>query len=237
VRRLFAVAMVLGSLVLLVGAGPVAAFPLNGCTMSLTSNDGAGAPIDSAASGGPVGSMDNPLIVDWDGSVVWSGTTGTQTIKNNSYHIEVFGIPTPFGGHADNGDGNQSGSGLVSIKDNAPFRFTGLYFVTGGISGAGGACDGNGWLKVTGDPVGTIPFFVGLVLVIVGILLLVGGLRGSIVAAILGGLLLGVGLAILLVIFSALPVGGMTPLASVVFGLLVGIIASFVGRAASRAPA
>jgi hypothetical protein len=234
-RRL--IAMVLGTLVLFAGAGPVGAFPLTGCTMSLTSTDASGGPVDSSTSGDPVGSEDNPFVVDWDGSVVWSGNTVDQVIKNNSYHIEVFGVPTPFGGHEANADGAKDGSGTVRVKDHAPFRFTGLYFVSGAIGGNGGSCTGNGWFKLTGDPVGTVPFFAGLVAVVLGLLLLVGGLRGSIVAGLLGGLLLGIGIAILLVSFSVLPVGSLTPLLSIVFGLVVGLIASFVGRAASRTPA
>ena len=63
-------------------------------------------------------------------SVTWSGTTGSQVIKNNSWHVEVFYIPL-FRGSSANADGETSSEGTVDFRKDAPFRFTGLYFVLG----------------------------------------------------------------------------------------------------------
>jgi hypothetical protein len=232
-RRALVVAAVFAVL-LLFGATPVGAFPLNGCTMSLQSTGADGTAVHAAEGGSPDATETDPFIVDWDGSVAWSGTTGSQVIKNNAWHIEVFGLPTPLRGGSANGDGNQTGHGTVGVKENAPFRFTGLYFVSGGISGQGGSCEGSGWLRLAGDPVGTIPFFVGLIVLVLGLLLLVSGVNGHAVSGILGGLLMGLGLAVLLVIYSTMPAGAATPAATLALGLTMGAIVALIGRMRAR---
>ncbi len=206
------------------------AFPLNGCTMSVQSMRADGTVLDEAKAPGSEGTQAEPLQVDSSGSVAWSGTTGSQIIKNNTWHIEVFYLPL-FRGSSANADGETSAEGTVDFRKDAPFRFTGLYFASGGISGDGGACDGSGWFKVIGDPVSTVPFYVGMVLAIIGLVLLAWAVaRGSIVAGVGGGLLTGLALATLLVIFSSLPLGASTPLAILAIGIVVGVACWLVGR-------
>jgi hypothetical protein len=229
-RRVLSIAAICA--VALMAAAPTAsAFPLDGCTMSVQSMRADGTTLASASGPGTDGTQDEPLDVDSNGSVSWSGTTGSQVIKNNSWHIEVFYLPTLYRGSETNADGDTSAEDTVDFGKDAPFRFTGLYFVSGGIRGDDGACDGSGWVKLIGDPVGTLPFFAGLVLAILGIVLLgwaVG--RGSPLGGVAGGLIASLGVATLLVIFSALPLGPATPLAVLAIGLVVGLACGLVGR-------
>jgi hypothetical protein len=210
------------------------AFPLDGCTMSVQSMRADGTVLDEASGPGPDGTQDEPLDVASTGSVKWSGTTGSHVIKNNSWHIEVFYLPTLYRGSEANADGDTGAEGTVDFGKDAPFRFTGLYFVAGGMSGDGGACGGSGWVKVIGDPIGTVPFFAGLAFAIIGLLLLGWSVvRDSILSGVVGGLIAGLGVATLLVIFSSLPLGAATPLAVLAIGIVVGLACGLVGRSAA----
>ena len=236
-RRALPIAAILAAIAILVLAPSVGAFTLNGCTMVVQSSGPDGSALDAASGPGAAGTEADPLIVDWNGTVNWSGTTGSQVIKKNSWHVEVFYIPTSERGNSANDGGDTSGDGTINVKDNAPFRFTGLYFVSGAISGDGGSCDGSGWVKVAGDPVGTLPFFVGLVLALLGVLMLaLGVVRGQVLASIVGGLLAGLGVAVLLVISASVPLGAATPLAILAIGIVVGIAAALLGRSRASRP-
>ena len=234
--RRFALSLALPAAILLAlfVPGTASAFPLTNCTLSLNSEDKTGAALDGAEAGSPDATQQDPFIVDWDGVVTYDGTTGSQVIKNNTWYVNVWHFPTPLRGGSPNGDGNQKGSGSVGVSANAPFRITGLYYVDGAISGDGGSCVGSGWLKLSGDPIGTIPFFVALALLIVGGLLAVGGIAGSAVAGFLGGILLGLGAAVMLVIYSVALFGEYTPLAALAAGLIAGVALVFVARARGK---
>jgi hypothetical protein len=221
----------------LLAPGTASAFPLTDCTLTLASVDKSGAPLGSATSGGDDSTTSNPFVVDWDGTVSYNGTTAPQTIKDYSYQVSVFYIPTPLQGASDNGDGNQKGNGTVSVSANAPFRFTGLYYVSGSISGQGGSCTGSGWLKLAGDPIGTIPFFVGVALLVLGIVLAALAIGGSMIAGLFAGIVLGLAAGILLVIFSVVPLGAVTPLAVLAVGVVLSVVLMLVARSRSKAKA
>jgi hypothetical protein len=222
--------MVLAALTwLLLLPATAAAFPLSNCSMQLSSAGANGAALDTAQSGDGSASQSDPFTVDYNGTVTWSGTVAIS-MKNNSYHIEVFGIPTPLRGTNSNEDDNRTGGDTVSVGANSPFRVTGTYLVSGAITGSGGTCSGSGWFKLLGDPVGTVPFFAGLALLGVGLALLAFGLRNHPLLAILGGLLAGAGAAVEFVIFSALPAAENTPLVVVLVGLAGGVVVAIIGR-------
>jgi hypothetical protein len=222
-------------LLALIVPGTASAFPLTNCTLTLNSTAKGGATLDTATGGAPDATQQDPFVVDWDGTVTYDGTTGTQVIKKNTWYVNVWHIPTPLRGGSPNDDGNQKGNGSVGVSANAPFRITGLYFVDGAISGDGGSCAGSGWFKLAGDPVGTIPFFVGLALLIVGAILAVVGIAAaSAVAGFLGGIVLGLGAAVMLVIYSVALLGEFTPLAALAAGLILGIALVFVARARGK---
>jgi hypothetical protein len=210
-------------------AAPVAAFPLTNCSLQATALRADGSTIGSIASGAVDATQDDPFLVDWNGTITYTGSSQIE-MKNNSWSVAVFGIPTPLSGGDDNPDDDRDGNGTVGVSANAPFRFTGLYFVSGSITGSGGTCAGSGWFKLTGDPVGTIPFWVALGVTILGVGMLIAGARGHTITAILGGILTGLGGSALLVLFSTLPLGSPTPIIALLSGLLLGIAVGVLGR-------
>ncbi len=232
-RRSFAAAVLLAASLLLAATAPVAAFPLSLCQLSITSKDANGATLDTAQSGANDATQADPFLVDWFGTVDYTGTT-TNVIKNYSYQVFVLGIPTPLRGADTNDDENVDGSGTVGVAENAPFRITGLFMVSGGYSGEGGECAGSGWFKLVGDPTGTVPFWLGLILIALGTLLEVRGLRGRTISAVIGGLLIGTGAAIMLVIYSVMPLAEYTPWAAIGLGLVLGILIALIGRRSGK---
>lgn len=234
-RRLASLFVV--SLMLLL-PGSAAAFPLTNCTLELTSLDENGTVLDTAAAGGADSTQADPFLVDWEGRVVWNGTMGSQVIMDHSWNVDVFHFPTPLRGGDPNEGGDTDGDDTVDVSANAPFQLVGLFYVSGQISGEGGSCVGSGWFRIEGDPIGTVPFFVSLLLLVLGaILIALGGGQGSWLLGLLGGLLFGVGLAGLLILFGALPLGSITVPGTIVLGLLIGGVAAFTGRSRRRAVA
>jgi hypothetical protein len=211
--------------------GTASAFTLNGCTLKLTALDAQGNSMGSATGGEVDATQQNPFVVDWNGTVSYVGTTGTQVIKHNSWSVSVWHIASPLRGGSPNDAGNKDGNGSVGVSANAPFRITGLYYVDGSISGDDGAtCTGNGWFKLAGDPVGTIPFFAGVILLVVGLLLVVAALGGSAIAGLIGGIVVGLGAAVMLVIYSVAPLGEYTAVAVLGVGVVGGVALTFVAR-------
>jgi hypothetical protein len=208
------------------------AFPLSTCTLNLASAAFPAGPLDTASGPGAGGTQDDPFIVDWEGSVDWNGTTGAVVVKNGFGHVEVFGLPTPLRGETGpNDEENKSGSGTVGVAENAPFRFTGLYFVSGSLDVEGAPiCQGSGWVKLAGDPVGTPPFFAGLASLIAGVALVLASIRGRhMIRGTIGGLLTGIGATIIAVIYSTLPLAENTPLVLVVGFTALGLVIGFIG--------
>ena len=228
-RRTMAGAVVLAALGILLLAAPVAAFPLTNCTLTANSLAAGGAALDSIEGGAPDATQADPFLVDWDGTITYSGGSNVAMI-NNTWGVSVFTFPTPLQGGDDNPEDNRTGSGTVGVSENAPFRFTGLYYVSGSLTGSGGTCTGSGWFKLTGDPIGTIPFFGGLGLLIVGIAMLAIGARGHLFTSIFGGIFTGLGATTMLVIYSALPIGESTPLVILLAGVVLGLAVGLLGR-------
>lgn len=228
-RRVLLVSAAMAALTLLAWAAPVAAFPLTNCTLQAASTMADGSELDSIASGANDATQEDPFLVDWDGSISYEGTSEIE-MKNNTWSVSVFNIPTPLSGGDDNPEDNRTGSGTVGVSANAPFRFTGLYYVSGSLTGSGGTCTGSGWFKLTGDPIGTIPFWFGLGLVLLGAAGLARGAKGHPATAIAGGILAGFGIAVLAVIYSALPVGSLTPIVALILGIAAGVVIAGLAR-------
>lgn len=233
-RRLAFIA--LPALILLLPAS-VNAFPLDKCTLTLTSYDASGNQLATATAGADDATQAEPFVADWDGTVAWTGTMGSQTITNHKWSVSVFNIPTPLSGGDANADGKKDGAGTIQVGENLPFKLVGLVYVSGQISGTGGDCAGSGWMKLDGSPIGTIPFWVFLVLVVLGALLTVMGFRGSGLWAVIGGLLLGLGAALGSIIFALPLVGSWTPLAGIGAGLVLGIVVAVIGPSGEPTPA
>lgn len=234
-RRSFAPAVLLAALAVPFAAAPAGAFPLTNCTLSLTSLGADGSELDGVQSSADDSTQADPFQVDWDGTVAYDATTGSQVLTDMSWHLEVFGIPTPLRGGGPNSAGTTAATGSLPVGTNLPFRVTGLYYVAGGASGTGGSCEGNGWIRLSGDPVGTVPFFGGLALLLIGLLLLFAGYGGNLIAALLGGLLIGLGGTVSLILFALLPLGSNTPAVYVIGGLVLGFAIWWLGRPRRRA--
>lgn len=228
-RRSLAIAALLAACLLPVLAGPVAAFPLSTCTLSIESTDASGASLDTAQSGAPDSTVSDPFKVEWEGSVGYTGST-TVVIKDYTYQVSVFGVPTPIRGGDANDDENTDGDGSVSVSANSPFRVAGLYFVSGSYKGAGGECAGSGWFQLLGSPVGTVPWIAGVLLTVLGALGLVAGARGNTITSVVGGIALGLGVAILLISHSFMPLAENTPLAALVVAVIAGVVIGILGR-------
>jgi len=225
VRRLASIALPV--LILLIPAS-AAAFPLTNCTLHLDSVHANGDIFATADNGDGFATQADPFLVDWDGTVKWTGTMGTLVIKDHHWSVSVFNLPTPQRGGDANEDGDTDGNGTVQVSDTLPFKVTGLFYVSGQISGTGGSCEGSGWVKLIGDPIGTIPFFLGLALILLGLLGLWAGYRRAWGWAVVGGLFLGLGAAMTLIIFGVMLIGSWTPLAALAIGLALGIVVAFM---------
>jgi hypothetical protein len=171
-RALAAAAAVVGPLLLVAApAGAAvdkAGADLTGCKGTATSTDKSGGTVDTVAAPGPPGSsQDNPFHVDTDGSVHYDGSSDT-VIKNHHWSVKVFGSTVKSGG-SKNEDGKTTSSDTVKISDYLKVKITGLFYVSGHISGDNNAsCDGNMWVKVGDSPVGTVAWFGGLGFVVIG---------------------------------------------------------------------
>lgn len=216
---------------LLLATHPLAAsaFEMPGCGLELTSYDAAGQALDQARSGDEAGTLDSPLAVDWDGRVTWSvGAEARKQAPPGAWDVSVFGIPTPMRGDT------AATSGSVEVGAGAPFRWAGLFQLTGRLEAGGEECRGEGWIRVRGSPIGTIPFLASLALSMLGVVLAAAGIRGHALLAAAGGLLLGVGAALLAVMFGFMPLGAVTPAGVASLGLVGGVLAG-LSRSGPRA--
>jgi hypothetical protein len=212
---------------------PVGAFELSGCTLTLTSKDASGVTVDEARSGRPDASQSDPLQAPWGGTVEYEGST-PGVIHDYTYSFSIYGVPTPAGGSSPNDENRAEGDGAVSVGGASTFRVAGLYYVSGRLTGEGGSCSGSAWVRVLGDPAGTIPWFLGIVLVILGALGLAAGARGYVTTSILGGFALGLGLDLLLISYAAVPFGAQTPIVVLALMTAIGVAIGLIGRRARR---
>ena len=165
-RVCFVIALVVT--VVVVGAVPAGAVNLSGgCQGQGTSFDADHNQIMSAtAPSAEPGTSGNPFLVDYDGTVEYAGSG--PLIVNHHWEVKVFGITVNSGG-SPNGSQQTATIGVADVSDYLPFKITGVYYVEGGISGDGGACSGNAFVKLIGSPVGTIPWIVAIGLIAIGL--------------------------------------------------------------------
>jgi len=170
-----AYALVLGSCVALAPIGSAlaqdgedsAGASLRGCQGSAVSSDKDRQERDTvSAPGGRAASADAPFHVVSDGNVAWSGSTD-GVIKDFTWNVKLMGV-TVKSGSADNDDEKTSDEGVEDVNDYLPFKVTGLYHVDFNLSGEGGECTGDLWVKLDGNPFGTVPWLAGAGLIIVG---------------------------------------------------------------------
>jgi hypothetical protein len=168
--RRVAVLIALLTVVAVAFAAPAGAVNLTGgCEGSAVSlsEDGDEVMAFSAPSDEP-GTKGNPVLVDYDGTVLYEGSG--PVMLDNSWSIKVGGVPVKSDGD-DNSGGDSTTEGVAEVADYLPFEVTGLFYVEGEISGEGGECAGNGYVKLIGSPIGTVPWIAALGLIVVGLAL------------------------------------------------------------------
>lgn len=198
------------------------AFPVAGCQLTLVSYDAAGVQIDEAIGGSGDATQQDPLWVAWDGSIGW--TRSADIPAGGLWQIDVYGLPSVLRG-TDTG----TVDGTMRISETMPFRLSGVLFISGQVAGADESCRGSGWIRMVGDSVATLPFTLSLALLLVGLVLVAVAARGRWLAGIFGGLMLGVGVAMLLVSYALLPLAQATPYVAIGAGLLIGLAAGGYG--------
>jgi hypothetical protein len=187
VRAMLAVAFATTALALT--PSPAAAFELTGCRLIVQSFDAEGEPLDTAigdAEGGEGGTRADPFRVDYDGTVRYEGDTGEQVITDQTWSIDVFLIPTPVRGGGPNDEEETSVEGEIDVSASLPLRTTGLFFVSGQLSGEGGDCRGSAWVRLVTDPpstVTTVPFWIALLIIAAGLVMLWQARPGRLVPA------------------------------------------------------
>jgi hypothetical protein len=144
---------------------------LTGCSGSGSSMDSSGAVLQNATAPNPPSSRDHPLLIDPNGTVHYQGSSAA-VITDHHWSVEVYGMTIMSGGSANSGH-RTSSEGTVKVGSHLPFEVSGpLLYVSGGISGSGGSCAGSMWIKLTGSPVGTVPWYLGIVLAAGGLVAL-----------------------------------------------------------------
>jgi hypothetical protein len=126
---------------------------------------------------GGAGTQANPFEVSWDGRVDFRFQTGTTVFENNHWDIYAESVPVPILSGTDDNPGDRDEIGYVNIADQAGGvpRFVGLVYVHGVLVGNVGTsrCEGEGWVRLIGDPVGTVAWWVMAALIVAGLLFLV----------------------------------------------------------------
>jgi hypothetical protein len=218
---------------------------LTGCSGTGTSFTSGGGSIETATAPSPRAVATHPFLVAYNGTVHYQGKSAA-VITDHHWHVSVFHVPVKSGGsrnlsHAD------TSSGIEKVKDYLPIKLTGLFYVSGDISGTGGSCAGSVWVKLTGSPIGSVLWIVGIVLAVIGLLMLdvgrpvyrrLGAARlfhRHPVLGFFGGLLLGAGLAAFVTSYAKAPYGVNTPWVILIgltaLGLLWGLLGPRRGRA------
>jgi hypothetical protein len=238
-RGLATVAFV-GALVLAPAAASAAdpTVSLNGCTGTLDAQPkGGGTGTQVTAPTAQSASKSDPIVVNWDDKFVYNGSS-TAVITDQHWTAWVAGIPVATGGSA-NASQKTTATGSVEIKKVLPLKLTGLYFVKFELKGSGGSCTGETWLKLAGNPLTTIPFWIGVVVALGGLYGLYWSLPriradGStdlhFVGGALAGLMLGLGLLIALIVSSLAAFSQWWPYAVILGGaVFLGLLTGTVG--------
>jgi hypothetical protein len=140
---------------------------LSGCQGSAVSVDKDGEERDTvSAPGGPGSSAGAPFHVVSDGSVNWAGSTD-GVIKDFTWKVKLMGV-TVKSGSAENDEERTADDGVEDVDQYLPFKITGLYHVDFDLSGDGGKCSGDLWVKLDGNPFGTVPWLIGAGLILAG---------------------------------------------------------------------
>lgn len=154
----------------------VAAELTGGCTLELASADAQGAPLDAGtAPSGTQGTAQDPFQVVWSSTVDYRFSSGATPYQSSVWAIYALGLPIAIARGSDADPLEPVEIGDFTVGGGTPGQLVGTFYVSGFIEGNGGTsrCDGSGWVQLVGDPLGTIPFWVAVVLFFIGGALLI----------------------------------------------------------------
>ncbi len=222
-------------------AGAAIGADATGCVGSATSFDSDGTEIQTVTAPGPSATQADPFMVAFDGSVRWEGTTFFTVISNGSWTVTA--LPFSFSGEITNAAGQTKANGEISPDAYLPFAIPGLVRVTVDLEGSDGLCTVTGWIQFTGNPLSSPAGWAAIVLTVLGGIGLLLALRmlihvpdvpvgqnrsGRVILGVLAGLVLGLGVATLMVMYGVVGLGTMTPVLVVggtaLFGFVLGLL-------------
>lgn len=184
--RRYVTAAVLAVVLLGVAAPASHAAEADGCAGQAASYAEDGTPLGTAQAPGEGGSREDPLPVDWDGPIEWSGTTEavlqdgtTSVVLAPANGGAVLGVAfeaasgRAFGGDFANeaGDTEREGSTTLANYSLGVPLLTGTYSVDLTMTAAAGSCTGLGYLTITDSPVTSVLFWVAAGLLLLGLVL------------------------------------------------------------------
>jgi len=158
------------------------------CAGQAVSYNEDGTPLDTAQAPGDGGTRDDPLQVDWQGPIEWSGTTEavlqdgtTSVVVTPASGGAVLGAAfeaasgRAFGGDFANSEADTEREGSTTLADSSlgvPLA-TGTYSVELTMTAAGGSCTGQAYLTITDNPVTSVLWWAAAALLLVGLVLAV----------------------------------------------------------------
>ena len=188
-KRLAVAGVVAVTLLTLLSALPALAATLTGnisppCSLEARSYDANGDVLDEGTienGTSAEGTQSDPFDIAWDGRVDFRFQTGNTVFQNNTWTIyaDTLTGPLPVAilSGSDDNPLDLDEIGFVNIQETTTGlpRFVGLVHITGKLEGNGTAvnCVGDGWVRIVGDPVGTVPWIVMVGLILVGAVALV----------------------------------------------------------------
>lgn len=134
-----------------------------GCSGTATTTDAAGNPIGVVdTSAGIAASSDAPLRIDPAGTVTYDGASAA-VITDHTWKVTVAGQQVASGSSANAGKVTTA-NGTVDVADYLPVSVTGTVLAQATVSGNGGSCSADVWIKVEGNPLTSANGLAGLVL-------------------------------------------------------------------------
>jgi len=216
----------------------VAAFPLTNCTATLTSYRADGTVLSTATNGADDATQDNPLIIEPDGSVGYDGTSGSIVFGSFTWSVNFWGLIGGLEGTGTNDGAGTTATGSIDVSDALPFPLMGTFYVTGSVTDndSASSCEGSGWIQIEGNAFSTPQFWVGVLFAVIGLLAMIWAASGHFWAGLLGGILAGLGVAVLLVTFGLMFLGSWTPAIVVAVLVILGPILGLINSRGATPP-
>jgi hypothetical protein len=163
---------------LLVAAVPVGAAlgaDATGCSGSATSFDATGAPLDQVSAPGSGGTMDDPFVVDLEGTVAWEGSTEV-VLQDGGWSVKTNSVTIASGDIGANEEGTTAKSGTYNtaeLPEITRYYLQGKAIVPVSVemNAPAGSCSGTVWITADQPPAFTPMWLTGLALMLLAFVL------------------------------------------------------------------